>query len=434
MKVHPVAELFPMMPDAELRELAESIKREGQINPCVQHDGVLLDGRNRLRACEMTGVRPRFIEYTGESPVAFIIAANLARRNLDKGQKIALALEIEPHFAEEARKRQEASRAQAGSQVPGRWDGKAVENVPQPKPPSLPAAPTLPRLAQSPAPRLPAPPPEPAPRPSSPAPKSRDQAASAVGVSGKLVSQAKAIKQADPERFEKVKAGTLTVAKATREIRAEQEKRDLLAAQQTVDAERRERLDAVCDLRVCSCAELFRSGIKPDAVITDPPYPAEFLPVFTELAEGCALAGVPLVAVMSGQSYLPEVMRRLSEHLRYRWTLAYLTPGGQAVQQWQAKVNTSWKPVLLFGEAEAWFGDVATSRVNDNDKRFHGWGQSESGMADLVERLTKPGQLVCDPFLGGGTTAVVALALGRRFVGCDIDAAHVEQARARVAA
>ena len=188
------------------------------------------------------------------------------------------------------------------------------------------------------------------------------------------------------------------------------------------------------DLRLGDCLEILPTlaAGSVDAVITDPPYPHEFLPVFTELAVGCKAAGVPLVAVMSGQSYLPDVMRRLCEHLRFRWMLAYMTPGGQAVQQWQAKVNTSWKPVILFGDAVEWFGDVAVSKPNDNDKRFHGWGQSESGMADLVERLTKPGQLVCDPFLGGGTTAVVSLALGRRFVGCDIDPAHVQQTKVRV--
>jgi site-specific DNA-methyltransferase (adenine-specific) len=227
--------------------------------------------------------------------------------------------------------------------------------------------------------------------------------------------------------------GLLSAIKAERkEATREARKQQLEAAQEVVEEARRDDIDAVCDLRVCSCAELFASGIRPDAVITDPPYPAEFLPVFSELAHSCRDAQVPLVAVMSGQSYLPDVMNRLCEHLRYRWTLAYVTPGGQAVQQWQAKVNTFWKPVLLFGEAEEWFGDVATSRTNDNDKRFHEWGQSESGMADLVERLTKPGQLVCDPFLGGGTTAVVSLALGRRFVGCDIDPAHVEKTWARV--
>lgn len=389
MDVHPVADLFPMLSTSELNEMAESIRAEGLLNPCVRQGDVLLDGRNRLAACKLAGVEPRFVEYEGESPVAFILGINLARRHLDKGQKIALALEIEPHFAEEAKRRQvRTSENRQKSLVVGHFPQESI--------------------------------------------RSRDQAASAVGISGKLVSEAKAIRAADPERFEKVKQGTLSVAKAKKEIKAEQDKRDLAEAQKSIDEEKRLRIESVCDLRVCSCAELFASGIRPDAVITDPPYPHEFLPVFSELAEGCKAAGVPLVAVMSGQSYLPEVMNRLCEHLAYRWTLAYMTPGGQAVQQWQAKVNTSWKPVILFGDASDWFGDVAVSRPNDNDKRFHGWGQSESGMADLVERLTKPGQLVCDPFLGGGTTAVVSLALGRRFVGCDIDKAHVEQTKARV--
>jgi len=388
MKTHPVAQLFPMLSSSELQEMADSIKKEGLLNPCVRQNDTLLDGRNRIAACKLAGVEPHYTEYTGDSPVAFIIGANLARRHLEKGQKIALAIEIEPHFAEEAKKRQLSTLKQGAK--------PDVENVPQ--------------REQA---------------------RSRDQAAKSVGISGKLVSAAKAIKAADPERFEKVKQGKLSVAKAKKEIKAEQDKRDLSAAQKTVTAAKRESVESVCDLRVCSCMELFASGIKPDAVITDPPYPEKFLPVFTELAKGCKVAGVPLVAVMSGQSYLPEVMRRLCEHLRYRWTLAYMTPGGQAVQQWQAKVNTSWKPVILFGDAVKWFGDVAVSKPNDNDKRFHDWGQSESGMADLVERLTKPGQLICDPFLGAGTTAVVSLALGRRFVGCDIDAAHVKQAKAR---
>jgi site-specific DNA-methyltransferase (adenine-specific) len=206
---------------------------------------------------------------------------------------------------------------------------------------------------------------------------------------------------------------------------------DLAAAQKNITEKMRESIQSVCDLRVCSCADLLASGIKPDAVITDPPYPQEFLPVFTELAIGCAKAGIPLVAVMSGQSYLPDVMKRLCEHLKYRWMLAYMLPGG-GTQVWPAKANNFWKPVILFGESFEWFGDVATSTYSD--KRFHGWGQSEAGMADLVARLTKPGQLICDPFLGGGTTAIVSLALGRRFVGCDIDASCVELARQRVEA
>lgn len=253
-----------------------------------------------------------------------------------------------------------------------------------------------------------------------------------LGLTRKQKAEAKMLAGLTEEEKEKVISGKKSVSSVKKEHKAAEAKAELETAQKKVTAAKRKSVVSVCDLRVCSCAELFASGIRPDAVITDPPYPEEFLPVFTELAEGCKAADVPLVAVMSGQTYLPEVLRRLFEHLRYRWTLAYLTPGGQAVQQFPAKVNCSWKPVLLFGEAKEWIGDVAASRVNDNDKRFHNWGQSESGMADLVSRLTTPGQLVCDPFVGAGTTAVVSLALGRRFVGCDIDKDCVVKARYRV--
>jgi site-specific DNA-methyltransferase (adenine-specific) len=196
-----------------------------------------------------------------------------------------------------------------------------------------------------------------------------------------------------------------------------------------------------------------------DAIITDPPYPAEFLPLFGRrpisrdeygdpiyspmdeegLSEVAARLLKPggVCAVMVGQSYLPEVVERLSQRLDYHWTIAYLTPGGQAVQIFPRKVNTFWKPVLVFRNGDGngggeWFGDVAKSDVNDNDKRYHHWGQSESGMADLVKRLTRPGDTVVDPFMGAGTTGVAALALGRSFIGCDVNADHVSDARERL--
>lgn len=168
-----------------------------------------------------------------------------------------------------------------------------------------------------------------------------------------------------------------------------------------------------------------------DLILTDPPYPAEYIPLYSEIgymASACLRPGGALAA-MVGQSYLPAIIERLSEHLAYHWTIAYMTPGGQAVQLWQRKVNTFWKPVLVFSKGEydgEWLGDVARSDVNDNDKRFHHWGQSESGTKSLMERLSKPGDMVVDPFVGGGTTAVVAALTGRRFLGCDLDAKAIE--------
>lgn len=162
-----------------------------------------------------------------------------------------------------------------------------------------------------------------------------------------------------------------------------------------------------------------------DAIVTDPPYPREYLPLYRTLAEQAArvLKDGGVLAVMCGQSYLPELLQLMDvPGLSYRWTIAYLTPGGQATQVFPRKVETFWKPVLVYGKGEprAWMGDVARSLVNDNDKAHHVWGQSESGMADLIERLTATGDLILDPFAGAHTTGIVAVQLGRRYIGIDL--------------
>jgi 16S rRNA G966 N2-methylase RsmD len=176
-----------------------------------------------------------------------------------------------------------------------------------------------------------------------------------------------------------------------------------------------------------------------DWIITDPPYSKEYLPAYRDLAAFATRAlrpGGSLLA-MVGQSYLPDVIAALSADLRYHWILAYLTPGGQAAQLWGRKVNTFWKPILWYTKGAYkgdWVGDVCRSDPNDNDKRFHDWGQSESGMADVIDRFTYPGQTICDPFMGAGTTGVVAVRLARLFVGMDRDEIAVQTAKERLAA
>ena len=237
-----------------------------------------------------------------------------------------------------------------------------------------------------------------------------------------------AVAKDEPEVFAELEAGKTSVKKVVKKRRRKKQAGALAAAAAVVS---KARVEEVCDVRCCDFKELL-AAVKPDCIITDPPYPEEFIPIYYDFAE--ASWSVPLVAVMCGQTYLPRILADMTKCLKYRWTLAYLTPGGQAVQQWDRKVNVAWKPVLLFGKAVDWIGDVCRSDVNDNDKSHHAWGQSESGMTDLVKRLAKPGQLVCDPFCGGGATAVAALACGCRFVGCDIDGECVKRTLQRAAA
>jgi ParB-like nuclease domain len=54
------------MTDAELADLAEDIATNGLVHPIVvDADGALIDGRNRLRACEIAGVEPAFQQLNG---------------------------------------------------------------------------------------------------------------------------------------------------------------------------------------------------------------------------------------------------------------------------------------------------------------------------------------------------------------------------------
>ena len=54
-------------------------------------------------------------------------------------------------------------------------------------------------------------------------------------------------------------------------------------------------------------------------------------------------------------------------------------------------------------------------------------------MRDLVELVSKRGELICDPYAGSGTTGVACRALGRRFVGWEVDGTHYRTALRRIA-
>jgi ParB-like chromosome segregation protein Spo0J len=94
MRHHEYAALFPMLPDAELKSLANDIRDNGLETPIVTLEGAILDGRNRHRACEIAGVSPRFEEYTGKDPMQFVISHNLHRRHLTESQRGMVAARL----------------------------------------------------------------------------------------------------------------------------------------------------------------------------------------------------------------------------------------------------------------------------------------------------------------------------------------------------
>lgn len=270
--------------------------------------------------------------------------------------------------------------------------------------------------------------------------ETREKVAQAVGVSGRTYDKAKAVVEAaeeDPDTFghlPKRMDKTDKVDPAYKELRRIQKQQE--------DERKAETVPDVAECYQLHCADIGQLGLlepeSVDVIITDPPYGEKHLHLWDELGRLAAHAlkpGGSLVA-MSGQRYLIQALVMLEEHLDYHWTLAYLTPGGRSPiapsATWQ--VNSFWKPVLWFTKGEyggQHIGDVVRSETSD--KTHHTWGQSISGTVDLVERFSAPGDTVLDPFVGGGSTAVAALHLKRRFIGIDIDAQAIATTKARIA-
>lgn len=94
-RVHPLADLFPMLDERELGALADDIKANGLRESIkVTADGTLVEGRNRLEACELAGVEPRFETVDGDIG-DLIVSANIMRRHMTKGQIAILAVVAE---------------------------------------------------------------------------------------------------------------------------------------------------------------------------------------------------------------------------------------------------------------------------------------------------------------------------------------------------
>ncbi len=91
---HPLADIFPMIAEPDLKVLAADIAANGQVEPILLLEGKVLDGRNRQAACGLAGVDPVYAEFTGADPLSFVLSKNLHRRHLSESQRAIAAAMI----------------------------------------------------------------------------------------------------------------------------------------------------------------------------------------------------------------------------------------------------------------------------------------------------------------------------------------------------
>jgi 16S rRNA G966 N2-methylase RsmD len=381
----------------DIEGLASSIEKIGLLHPIViQPDNTLVAGERRLAACKLLGWKKIPVRVVNlDDIVRGEHDENVFRKDFTPSEAVAIGEALEPLERQAAKERQ----AQHGNTAPGR-KSNTLENFSEVK-----------------------------------NNRALDKVASAVGMSRPTYQKAKEIVRFAqtvqmPELIEVMdEKGVERALKQKRKIEIEKRRAEMAKAGAHVLPSERWRIWHG-DIRTWNAPRKY------DFIITDPPYPKEYLPLWETLAERANewLTDGGLLIAMSGQSYFDGIMEMMSRHLDYYWTGCYLTPG-QPTPMRQVNVNTTWKPLLIFTKRGGKytgkiFGDVFVS--DGNDKSLHKWGQSESGMFDIISKICLPGQWILDPFCGAATTGVAALRHGCLFHGLELEAENVEIGKARL--
>lgn len=388
-------ELIPPLSQEERQQLEQNLIAYGGARDWLtvwEHDGqlILLDGHNRYEICTRLGLKFDILKIKladKNAAKVWMIDNQKGRRNLTDGWKYELA-QAKKKILEPIGKANQGTRTDILSTVDKRLDKSH---------------------------------------------NTQREIAKELGWStGKVAMADKVWKEAEPEVKEKVKAGEVSINEAYQEIRkAERDKKNEEALHARDDDKSRKTAklkNSLYDVRRGDFREVLDDIEAVSLILTDPPYPKDALPLWSDLGEWAsnALADDGILVAYSGQMFLPDVLNRLSEHLEYWWCGAVvhkgsgnLTPLGYPVR----KVINGWKPIVMFYK-KGGVGFQRTFRDLLNgvgpQKEDHNWQQPVEEARILVEAFTKPGELVVDPFAGSGGFCKAAHELGRIAVGAEI--------------
>ena len=174
-----------------------------------------------------------------------------------------------------------------------------------------------------------------------------------------------------------------------------------------------------------------------DLIFADPPYLKEFLPLYEWLATEAVkkVKDTGFIAMYVGCYHLWDVMQLIGDKLEYFMELV-IYGTGYGSMMWNRRVIGKHKSILLFrpkgGEGMPRCNMTSVFTGTGADKRFHAWGQDEASARYYIDCLTKKGDLVLDPFCGGGTTPAMCKVLGRDSISFELVQKTADIARSRV--
>lgn len=451
MKSHPAANAWPMMDQERYSELLADIRENGQREPITICDGMILDGRNRYRACLELGVEPLTRDFDGD-PWAFAWSLNGARRDLEATVRALIFKRCEDGSEKWANRRaeiaEEGNRKKSEAAKSGRV-GRASNKATA----SLDADHSEQRLNAG------------------GRAVAREARASEAKVSPATMGRADQIAKF-PELEEKVVSGELKPAEALREIRWQKRRKELQeAAMKAAIASHEASRPAWSILNVdvmrglkSVCDEFGPARL----IFADPPYNIgidygkgehadrlsdddymDWVRQWLDLCWDC-LTEDGSIWVMIGDEYAAEYyleLKAVGFHVR-SWIKWYETFGVNC----STKFNRTSRHIFyaVKDENNFVFNPEPVTRPSDRqakygDKRAATGGKIWDDVWEIprltgtcAERIpdfptqlpialvepivlcgSMPGDLVVDPFSGSGTTGVAAVRNARKYVGIE---------------
>ena len=380
--------LIPPLTESEFNTLKESIINEGCRDPLVIWDDIIIDGHNRYNICMSEGIIFKKVEKNFDNrddAKIWILENQLGRRNLNDAQRIDV---VDKLFG--LKERQEAKKRQGT-----RTDIRA----------------NLPECSKG---------------------RVRDKLGKKAKVSGRTYEKGKIIKEKNKELWEQCLDNKISIDAAFKELNKQQKEQD-----RQEQSKQGENIQIDIDLRLGDFVEVLKDipDNSIDLILTDPPYPIEHIKCWKKLAEFAKQKLKPngFCIAYCGHKNLFESMKYMNECLDYYWIFALIHNGNTQLIKFN-NIAAGWKPLLVYQNGYKKIKEKVEDVINGTgrDKQNHDWEQSEDELKYLIEKFTKEGDTILDPFAGSGTTLIATKKLNRKPIGAEIEKDVYNLAKKRI--
>jgi len=387
--------LIPALTAEEFKQLEANCLEEGIREKIITWNGFIIDGHNRYEIATRWNLeyQTESKRFKDENDVReWMINNQFGRRNLSNYQRGVLALELESVFSERAKEKETERKT---TFVKSQKSNLEAVNT-------------------------------------------NKELAKIASVGEQTIARVKVIEaKASEEVKAQLSTGEVSINQVYQEIKKEEKQQIKTDKINEIKARAKDfKLEHIEIFNNDFRKQVFENG-EVDLILTDPPYPAEFLPLWKDLFVMAKKVLKPngFLIAYSGQMYLDKIFKYADEAgLDYYWMINIEFTKKPLVHG--RKVLNEWKPILVFQNGLKQHDRVFSDKINMSytEREMHdlNWGQTVEPFEFLLDRFSNEMDLVFEPFAGTGTTLLACKNKKRRCIGTELEESYIDLIKGRL--